>query len=215
MVTTEPILAELVVPPPAVSPLRFGLRTLMAIMAVCSVQFALMSYLGVFAGFLVGVAVCCAAFTLVFLAGLCVFVPGHRQHLPLLDRFVVWLMLAMIVLMFGSMLAGGGMAIVAGLNHVRSEAWLRAQVGLSVRQTLVSTGTEAKPALEVLAIFPGSPADASAIRTGEYIMNFDTSAELKRILQRNRGQPVDLDISGSTLPGMVGPPRTVPLLVPK
>lgn len=187
----------------------------MAIMAVCSVQFALMSYLGVFAGFLFGVAICSVAFALVFLAGMCVFVPGHRANLWLLDRIVLWLMLAMVVLAFGSMLAGGGMAIVAGLTHLRSEAWLRAQVGLSVRRTPVTLGAKAIPALEIKAIFPGSPADSAGIRTGDYITNFESSAELKRILQHNRGKPVDLDISGSTLPGMLTPPKTVPLLVPK
>ena len=67
----------------------------------------------------------------------------------------------------------------------------------------------------VVVFSPGSPGFPSANPTGEYIMNFDTSAELKRLLQLNRGQSVDLDISGSTLPGMVGPPRTEPLLVPK
>src|SRR5688572_33489968 len=63
----EPITAEIV--PPLPSPWRFGLKALLGLMAVCSVQFAAMSYLGVLAGLAIGVLVCFVAFTAIIVIG--------------------------------------------------------------------------------------------------------------------------------------------------
>jgi hypothetical protein len=62
-VAREPVTGEIVAAPTAVSPLRFGLRTLFTVMAVCSVQSAVMSYLGVLAGMAVGAVACFVAFS--------------------------------------------------------------------------------------------------------------------------------------------------------
>jgi hypothetical protein len=212
----EPVTAEVVARRPAMSPLRFGLRTLMAITAVCSVQFALMSYLGVFAGLILGGLICLAGFTLVLFAGLALFDPVHAAHLRRLDRLVLWLMLALVALGVGTILAGGGALILAVIEEVRTETWLRSRVGLSVKETWVVSANEARQALEIAAVFPGSAADEAGLRSGDYIVNFDSTSDFQRIVSRNRGKSVDLEISTdlSGLPGTIKKPRIVPLAVP-
>ena len=56
--TAEPVVAEVVSEPPDAPRFRFGLRAMLALVAICGLQFALMSYLGSFWGLLVGLAFC-------------------------------------------------------------------------------------------------------------------------------------------------------------
>jgi len=215
--SSEPVVAEVIAPPPGASPLRFGLRTLMAITAVASVQFALMSYLGVFVGLLAGGAVCLVGFACVLLAGMAMHHSARASQVRLLDRVVVWLMLAFVAIVIGTMLAGGGTIVVQAIEQGRDEAWLRTQVGLSVQPTYVSTGTDSQMALEIVAVFPNSPADAAGVKRGDYLVNFESTSDLLQDLERSRGKTLDLEIGAdvNNLPGILQPTtRTIPLAVP-
>lgn len=215
--TSEPVIAEVIAPPPVGSPLRFGLRTLMAITAVASLQFALMSYLGVFVGLLTGCAVCLVGFSLVLLVGMALHHPAQANHVRKLDRVVVWLMLAFVAIVIGTMLAGGGTIVVQVIEQGRDEAWLRTQVGLSVRPVDVSTGTDGQSVLEVVAVFPNSPADAAGVKRGDYLVNFESTGDLLEDLERSRGKTLYLKIGAdvNNLPGMLqSSTRVIPLAVP-
>src|SRR5262245_56340847 len=104
---TDPIVAE-VVPPPR--PMQFGLKTLMLLMGVCSLQFAVMSYAGVLGGIALGLLLACGAFAGVFLIGVLpgVFAP---QQVRKLDRVIVWLMVIVMVMVFGWLIVGWGVDV--------------------------------------------------------------------------------------------------------
>lgn len=215
--TSEPVVAEVISPPASASTLRFGLRTLMAVTAVASLQFALMSYLGVFAGLLVGGVVCLAGFSLVLLVGMLMHHSAQAKQVRLLDRIVVWLMLAFVAIVIGTMLAGGGTIVVQAIERGQDEAWLRTQVGLSVQRAFVSNGADSQTVLEIVAVFPGSPADAAGVKRGDYLVNFESPSELLQDLERSRGKTLALEIGAdvNNLPGMLQQQtRTISLAVP-
>ena len=83
-------------------------------MLVCSVQFALMSYLGVLSGLFVGTVVCFAVFAVVMFVGIVI---GNRdgQLTRKLDAIVIRLVLAIVILCIGTMFAGGG---VLGYQYI-------------------------------------------------------------------------------------------------
>jgi hypothetical protein len=176
-----------------------------------------MSYLGVFVGLLVGGAICLVGFSLVLLIGMLIQHSAQANHVRLLDGLIVWLMLAFVAIVVGTMLAGGGAIVVQVIERGQSEAWLRTQVGLSVQQTPVSMGSDSRMVLEIIAVFPGSPADAAELKRGDYLVTFESTGDLLRVLQNHRGKTLDLEIGAemNNLPGMLQQStRTVPLAVP-
>ena len=95
----EPVTAEIV--PPAPSPWRFGLKALLGLMAVCSVQFAVMNYLGsVLWGMVAGMAACFVVFSAIVLGGMAL-AGSRKQWIAHLDALVVRLMLAMVCCSLG------------------------------------------------------------------------------------------------------------------
>lgn len=214
-VPRDPVVAEVVPAAPRVSPLRFGLRTLFAVMAVCSLQFGLMSYLGVLGGVTFGLFLCCAAFAAVVVVGMAI--PPQVTERLKLDRLVVWLMMSLLVLFFGTMLAGGGVAVLEAMTRARTEAWLRTSIGLSLRETWISDGQEVVSAQQVVIVFPGSAAARAGLSSGDVILYDGEMSSVGELLSKSRGSDVELTVATGSMNFVTQPTnkRTVILSVPK
>lgn len=209
----EPIVAE-VVPKPR--PVQFGLRTLLLLMAVCSVQFAVMSYAGVLPGIALGLLLACAAFAGVFLVGI---MPGifAVQQVRKLDRVIVWLMVAILTLFFGTVLAGGGLAAWTTAMRINNEAWLERSIGAGLSRQVRVDNTDIRQVLVITSVRPGSPADQAGLKIGEVLVMDTTIDGFYRFLQGSRGSDVELTVAlcGPNQQLNAVPQRTVTLSVPK
>ena len=209
----DAIVAEIVDRP---RPVQFGLRTLLLLMAVCSVQFAVMSYAGVLPGIALGLLLACAGFAGVFLVGI---LPGlfAVQQVRQLDRLIVWLMVAILTLFFGTMLAGGGLAAWTTAVQINNEAWLERSIGAGLAREVRVDNNDIRQVLVITSIRAGSPADQAGLKTGEVLVMDTTIEQFYRFLQGNRGSDVELTIAVCG-PGQqldAAPQRTVTLSVPK
>lgn len=190
-IVAEPIIAEIVPPP---RPMQFGLRTLLLLMAVCSVQFAFMSYAGVLPGIVLGLFLACAAFAGVFLIGVLpgVFAP---QQVRRLDQAIVWLMVTILTLFFGTLLAGGGVAVWETTMRIQNEAWLERSIGAGLSREMMIEKNEPKWVLRVTSIRTGSPADVAGLRRDEVLLLDTTVDQFYKSLQANRGNDVELTVA--------------------
>jgi len=213
-VTPEPVTAEIVSPPP--SPWRFGLKALLGLMAVCSVQFAAMNYLGVLAGFAAGVIVCFAAFTAIILVG--PFLTGDRARLlPQLDVVIVRLMLAIVILIFGSIMAGGGTAAWHVLSRIQTERLVEQKLGLSLQAVMIDHNQRTETGLLVESITGGGVAHQAGLQKNDVILFEGTVAEYMQLIYANRGKEVNINVATGALNKSVEscPQRTVTVVVPQ
>lgn len=207
--------ATAVAAPPGPSPWRFGLKALFGMMAVASVQFAAMNYLGVLGGLVLGVAVCAAAFTLILLVGLAM--TGERARvLPQLDALLVRLMLALVVLIAGTMLAGGGIAVWEVVARIRLERSIESRLGMTVDEVPLVHGTEVAWGLEITGLSAGKPAHTAGLTTSDVILVSGTVDELLARLDRDRGKSIDLNVAtGATTQSVQNcPQRSVTIDIP-
>ncbi len=210
----EPIVAEVV--PPAPSPWRFGLKALLGLMAVCSVQFAAMNYLGVLSGLLAGMAVCFIAFSAIVLGGMAL--AGSRtKWLAQLDALVVRLMLAMVVLFFGTILAGGGTAAWQVYSRIDRERSVEKNLGMSLKNVQVVRDNHVVSALQITSLEDGGAAHKAGLQKDEVILVDSTIDELFKMLETNRGKDVDVNVATGALSTPVErcPQRSVTLAVPQ
>jgi len=211
----EPVTAEIV--PPAPSPWRFGLKALLGLMAVCSVQFAVMNYLGsVLWGMVAGMAACFVVFSAIVLGGMAL-AGSRKQWIAHLDALVVRLMLAMVVLFFGTILAGGGTAAWQVSSRLDRERSVEKNLGMSVKQVQVVHDNHVVSALQITSLTDGGVAHQAGLQKDEIILVDSTIDELFQMLEANRGKQVDVNVATGALntPVEKCPQRSVTLPVPK
>ena len=210
----EPILATVV--PPAPSPWQFGLKSLLGLMAVCSVQFALMSYLTVFGGLLAAVGLCFAALAILLLWAV-LFVRSRSSLMERLDFIGIRLVVGIAVLLVGTILAGGGKAVAYVVGNMWTAMDLEKDLGLRTMRSDVSDGKKTSNVLRIVLVLPGSDADKAGLKSGEVIVLEETVDEFYQRLAENRGKRVDLHVSGPPVGGSINnvPQRQVPIVVPK
>lgn len=211
----EPVIAEIV--PPAPSPWRFGLRALIVLMVICSLQFALMSYLTVLGGLIVGGLLCFAAFTAIVLFGM---IPTRQstRWLPHLDQLVVRLMLAMVLIFVGSIIAGGGTAAYHAYARIKTEALLEQDLGLSLKPTMVNSQSSVTWGLHITNVKDGGVAHQAGLQKDEVIIVSGTVDEFFQRLNESRGKDMDINVASGVLGGQSienCPQRSVTLPVPK
>jgi hypothetical protein len=213
-ITAEPITAEIV--PPAPSPWRFGLKALLGLMVVCSVQFAAMNYIGVFRGLLLGGVVCFAAFSLIVLAAMALQ-GDQTKWLAQLDTIVVRLMVAIVVLFLGSILAGGGTAAYQVYAGIKMERTVEANLGMGLAHVQVVHDNHVVSALQISSIADGGAAHQAGLQTGEVIVVETTIDELIKLLHDSRGKDVDVNVATAAAmntPVEKCPQRPVTLSIP-
>jgi hypothetical protein len=200
---------------PAPSPWRFGLKALFGMMAVASVQFAAMNYFGVLGGLVLGMVLCATAFTLILLVGI-VMTGEWARVLPQLDALIVRLMLALVVLITGTMLAGGGLAVWETVARIRLERSIESRLGMTVDEVPLVHGTEVVWGLAITGLSAGKPAHAAGLTTSDVILLSGTADELLARLDRERGKSIDLNIAtGATSQSVQNcPQRSVTIDIP-
>ena len=191
----EPVLATIV--PPAASPWQFGLRAMLGLMAVCCVQFAVMSYLGVFWGLFAGMGLCLTALGILLF---CAFLISSRS--PLLSRFdyiAIRLVVAITLLFLGTILAGGGTAAWYVVSELRLSVMLETDLGMRSRAIQVYDDKGERSGLLIMSVTSGGIADRAGLRKNEVIYFDERTSEFYHRLAENRGKPVDLNVA-------IGPP---------
>lgn len=210
----EPVLATVV--PAAPAPWQFGLKALLGLMVVCSVQFALMSYLTVFGGLIAALVICGVALAGILLTAV-LFVPSRTRLMERLDYVGIRLVVGITVLLVGTILAGGGTAIVYTVGEMRTAMILEQKVGMRTLRTEVWDGKGTHNALRILVVFPGSEAEKAGLKAGEVIVLEGTASEFYQRMQESRGKTYDFNVSGNPVGGSIEkiPQRRVTINVPK
>ena len=190
----EPVLAELV--PPTPPPWRFGMRAILALMVVCSVQFALMNWFGVINGLLLAIALCFLAFSGVFVVAV-LLVRGNSVWLERLDQVGIRLVIAMVVLIIGTVLAGGGKVGVDQVTRMVVRRAMQKDLGLSTERVYVTANNNPLFALEVTSVKSGGVADRAGLRKTDVILVQDGQVDNFYLeLNRLRGKDVSLNVAG-------------------
>jgi len=213
-VDDEPIVATVV--PPAPSKWQFGLKSLLGLMAVCCVQFALMSYLGVMGGLGVAILICVAGLAVLLLVAI-LFVPSRTQTMERLDFVGIRLVVGIAILLVGTILAGGGTAVYYSVGGMWMAMDLEKDLGIRTLRSEVWDGKQTNRALKIVVVFPGSDAAQAGIQSGEVIVIPSTIDEFYENMHQNRGKSFNLDVAATPVGGSIekSPRRTVSIIVPK
>jgi hypothetical protein len=193
--SAEPVLAELV--PATPPPWQFGMRAVLALMVVCSVQFALMNWFGVIGGLLLSIAICFLSFSAIFLVAV-LLVRGNSVWLDRLDQIGIRLVLAMLVLILGTVLAGGGKVAVDQVSSIIIRRSMQADLGFVTERVYVVDNSEAVFALEVTGVTSGGVADKAGLHEHDVILVPDGSiSRFFQDLNKQRGKDFDINIAGA------------------
>ena len=193
-ISAEPVLAEIV--PQSSPPSRFGMRGLLALTAVCSVQFAFMNWFGVFAGLLLAITLCFLAFAGVFLVAVLI-VRGDSIWLERLDQVGIRLIVAMVALIIASVLAGGGKIGVDAVADILIRRTMQSELGFHTERVYVLDQNIPLFALEVKKVESGGLADKAGLRQGDVIWVQDGRVEkFFHELIKQRGKDVSINVAG-------------------
>jgi hypothetical protein len=160
--------------------------------------------------------VCFVAFSLIVLAAM-VLQGNQTRWLAQLDALVVRLMIAIVVLLLGTILAGGGTAAYEVYARLSMERSVEQNLGLSLKHVQVVREKHVVSALQVAAIEDGGVAHQAGLQTGEVIVVETTIDELIKVLYENRGKDVDINVATAAAMNTAVencPQRSVTLSVP-
>ncbi len=210
----EPILAVIV--PAAPPQWQFGIRSLLGLMAVCGVQFAMMRYLTVFWGMLAAVGLCFLALAVLLLWAV-LFVRSRSPLMERLDFVGIRLVVAIAILLVGTILAGGGTAVAYNVGQVWTAMELEKDLGIRTLRGQVWDGKRTYNALNILVVFPGSTAQLAGIQRGEVIVIDGTVDDFYESLELKRGGTYNIDVAAAPVGGSIekNPRRSVTITVPK
>lgn len=211
-------------PPAARHPLRFGLKALLLLTAVCSGQFALMSYLGTLAGLLITALFCgiCLAVLLV----VSVFVQGETRAawMARLDQVVIRLTLAVALLLVGALMAGGGLAMYHQVQVMRLSRSVQKHLGFTARNEMILETNDdgfavGRDAIYVRGVTTGGAFHQAGVQQGDVIVTALTPREYYQMLQENRGRTVTLQVASGAVGNVMTPvdqcpQRTLELQIP-
>lgn len=208
-----PVVATVV--PPAASPWQFGLKALLGLMAVCSVQFALMRYLTVVGGLVFGLGLCLAALGVMMVTAVCLV--GRRSPLmERLDYYGIRLVMAISVLFLGTLFAGGGTAAWYVASEMQLAILLETDLGIRTRSITVYDNKSSHNALLIMTVSSGGVGDLAGLRKGEVIYFDETQSDFYHRLAESRGKPTDINVAIGATSGSLDscPKRAVTITLP-
>ena len=186
--------AELV--PDAPGPLSFGMKAMFALMAISGVQFALMSYLGPLVGLLAGIGLCAVATVVLMISAVVLRAKPGQQLMDQLDRIAIRLVIGMVILFFGTILAGGGQIILMALEDVRFAWRMQDELGFTYKQKTLTHSDSQKfvDVLELTNVKNGSAFDRAGLQSGDLILLDGTADSFLKKLDELRGQSIDIAV---------------------
>jgi hypothetical protein len=189
----EFVTAEAIPDPP--SPFAFGLKALMAVMVIVSVQFALMSYLGPMAGLIVGIALCALTMTGLLVAAVVMGLKPGSGLMEQFDRIAIRLVFGIIVLFFGSIIAGGGVVLFTVLEDVRLAWRTQERLGFAYQERSMYDGNGFVTVLAVTKVEPGGAFGLAGVQAGDAVVLQTTAKEFLQMLQEQSGKSVDINVA--------------------
>lgn len=198
-------------------PFRFGLRALMLLMALCGVQFALMSYLGILPGLLVGLGTCFVVLLGLVFSAMIFWRGTGTPFLHRLDKLAIRLVVAIVLLGIGSFIAGGGLAIFELVGHWRTANRLHGELGITAHSQDIVHQNKVRHALLVTDVSLGGAFDVAGGQPGDVILCDDGVPRFYEMIEENRGREVSLTVAaGADLKPLENcTSRRIDLLVPE
>ena len=195
MPETELVEVEALPDPP--SPFAFGLKALLVLTAIVAVQFALMSYLGPLVGLLAGIALCILGMGVLLVASISLGLRPGSGLLDQLDRIAIRLVVGIVILFFGSIIAGGGQLAFMALEDARFQWKMQNDLGFTyLPRTVFDPDTgDVTNVLEVLTISTGGPLDQAGVVKGDLIVLEGMAIDFLKKLDEQRGQAVDIGVA--------------------
>ena len=186
--------AELV--PDAPSPLAFGMKAMFALMAISGVQFALMSWLGPLVGLLAGIGLCAVAMVVLLISSVVLRVQPGQKLMEQLDRIAIRLVVGIVILFFGTILAGGGQMVLMVLEDVRFTWRMQDELGISYTQKTLTRSDSQRivNVLELTSVSNGSAFDQAGLQEGDLILLEGTANSFLKKLDELDGQSVDIAV---------------------
>lgn len=176
-------------------PFRFGLQALMLLMALCGVQFSLMSYLGVLPGLLTGLAVCFVVLGGLMFAAMLFWRGSGTPFMHRLDQLAIRLVVGIVALGIGSVVAGGGLAIYEQVAMWRRAARLHSELGITAHHQLIVDRNLAISGLVIDDVSLGGPFDLAGGQPSDVIVCRDGVARFYEMIEDNRGQEVGITVA--------------------
>ncbi|MCA9268278.1 MAG: hypothetical protein KDA41_07395 [Planctomycetales bacterium] len=187
-----PIEAEAV--PEPLNPLAFGMQALLGLTAIAGVQFALMAYLGPLAGLLIGAVVCLIAMGVLIASTVLLRPTPGTRLLDQLDKLAIRLVVGVVVLVFGSLIAGGGQLIYALLEDARAAWTVQRELGFTYRRQAMWDQNGHVTTWEITSVTTGGAFDQAGVQTGDRIVLDQSPQQFVEMLRQNRGQAVSLSV---------------------
>lgn len=210
----QPVLARAVTAAP--SPLRFGLKAMLVFMAICSVQFALMNYLGILLGLILGVVACGFVLTLLIVAA----IAFHNRHgtpwMDRLDQLAIRATIALVLLIIGTMFAGGGVVVYDQLAKHYLTKRLEQKLGFNATWSFSIGSNSQNQVMVVKSVSAGGAFEKAGFRKDDIIVSDRPPLELVRWLHDSRGQTVHISVvAGPTIKPLADcPQRQLSLTIP-
>lgn len=206
-------------------PLRFGLKALIALTAVCSAQFALMFYLGTLPGLILTAVLCAGMLVALLLASFVIPQENYQPWAGRLDQLAIRLVLAIVLLLTGVAFAGGGILIVHYVDSVQLAYRVKSDLGFSAEvQTIPETNSRGfmvfRDAIIVKSVRAGGAFHQAGFQKDDTILTDLTPNEYYKMLEENRGSSITVNVaSGATGPIMIPidkcPQRSLVLEIPE
>lgn len=193
--TGTPLVAEVVSEPQDAPRFRFGLRAMLALVAICGLQFALMSYLGSFWGLLSGLGLCWVLLGVLLVMAMVLHRRKHQPFMNHLNRWAIPVTLAIVILSVSVMGAGGGWAVYDVMTRVRMESRLKDDLGFRSTRTYVIRDAVMVDAILVRSVTRGGPFESAGVKKGDVIIVEGSANDFFEILEENRGGTVTITVA--------------------
>jgi len=177
-----------------VTRMRFGIRSVFGLTAMCAVQFALISYTGPLIGLLIGIGICMLVIAGVMVAA---FAGSHNADLmDRLDRLAIQLTVAITLLLVAMVVAGGGHIAVtqyAAFSH----AWqLQREMGFTAETRHVIDDGVGKRAIIITGLLAGGEFEQAGFQPDDAVLPDELPpGEFYDFIEDNRGKEITINVA--------------------